>query len=681
MPALAAMKKSKRKILVVSALPYANGDIHLGHLLGYIQADIWSRYQKMRGGECRFICADDAHGTPVMLRAEAEGISPEKLIARMNAAHRRDFAGFGVDFDNYHTTHSEENRLLTEQIFAALQAAGMIAQREVEQLFDPQKKMFLPDRYVRGECPRCGAKDQYGDSCESCGAAYSPLELKNPRSAVSGTTPIKKSSRHYFLRLADEAQWLADWMDEKIPHPEAEGEFVARLQKEARNKMREWLAAGLRDWDISRDPPYFGFEIPQSGGKFFYVWMDAPIGYMASFMNLCAREGLDFDSYWKSEDAELCHFIGKDILYFHALFWPAMLKNSGYRAPSRIFAHGFLTVNGEKMSKSRGTFITAENYLRHGLNPEWLRYYFAAKLNDRIEDLDLNLSDFVSYVNSDLVGKLANIPSRLAGFLAKNFNGEIAESDDWITIDEPRLRRKFEERQFGDVVFDVLRLAEEINRRTQEVRPWELAKDKNRHAELHRALSSALQAFRLLVVVLKPILPQFAAAAESFLSIPPLTWSDLDSRMAAGHRIGEFRHLMHRVEKKQIDSLIESGREEESADGESADEKTPAVTADEFSRMDLRIAVVLAAESVEGADRLLRLTLDVGDEKRIVLAGIKNHYAAESLVGRKVVYLANLAPRKMRFGVSVGMVLAAEDESGVHLLTPDGDSSAGSRVR
>ena len=675
-----------RRILVTSALPYANGDIHLGYLLEAIQTDIWVRFQKMRGHRCFYVCADDAHGTPVMLKAEAEGIAPERLIERMNAAHRRDLADFGIAFDNYYTTHSPENRELSETIFRRAQAGGHIAEREISQLFDPQKKMFLPDRFVRGECPRCGAADQYGDSCEACGAAYAAADLKNPYSAVSGASPVMKRSAHYFFRLSAHQEWLRDWTAAEIEDPDAPGRTVPRLQAEARKKMAEWLNGELRDWDISRDAPYFGFPIPGAQDKFFYVWLDAPVGYMASFQNLCARleDAEAFDAFWKDERAEIYHFIGKDILYFHALFWPAMLRAGGYRTPSRIFAHGFLTVDGEKMSKSRGTFITARRYLDHGLNPEWLRYYYAAKLNERIEDLDLNLDDFRRRINSDLVGKLINIPSRIAGFLHRRFGGAIGESEDWIKPDAAKVGRMFEERRFADAVFYIMRRAEEVNRRLDECRPWELAKDESKRAELHRVLSAAAQAFRLLAIMLRPILPRLAGGAEAFLNIPPPTWDDLLRRLPVGHTIGEYRHLMRRMEESEVRKMIEAGKRGEKpaaeASAQAAPPDLPPVAVADFAKLDLRVAEVVAAEEVAGADKLLKLTLNAGDERpREVLAGIKRRYAAADLVGRRVVYFANLAPRKMRFGVSEGMVLAAEDDSGPRLL--QADAAPGAKVR
>ncbi len=700
-----------RRILVTSALPYANGDIHLGHLVEYIQTDIWVRFQKMRGHECWYVCADDTHGTPVMLRADDEGIAPEELIARVHGEHAHDFAGFHIAFDDYHSTHSEETRFYANDIYARLKAAGLIEVRAIEQFFDPVRQMFLPDRYIKGECPKCGAKDQYGDSCEVCGAAYAPTELVNPYSAVSGARPVRKSSDHYFFRLSDPRcqAFLRRWTREP-----------GRLQPEASNKMQEWLGAPgedrLTDWDISRDAPYFGFEIPDAPGKYFYVWLDAPIGYFGALRHLAARTPeIDVAAFLDREAAaragtELYHFIGKDILYFHALFWPAELEHAGYRTPSAIYAHGFLTVDGQKMSKSRGTFITARSYLEQGLNPEWLRYYYAAKLSASMEDLDLNLGDFVARVNSDLVGKYINIASRCAGFLTRHFAGRLVATrphSDALLVDEVAAARAeiaelYEAREYGKAMREVMRLADAANQYVDEHKPWELAKAGEAAApRLQEVCSVAIDLFRLLTLYLKPVLPKLAADVESFLGIAPMCWEDAGSLLGADHRIGEYRHLMRRIETSRIDALLEANRsslapavppqpqphsEQRHAQHQQRGEQRAGpqpIGIDEFARIDLRVARITAAERVEGADKLLKLTLDLGGgERRTVFAGIKSSYAPEALTGRLTVMVANLAPRKMKFGVSEGMVLAASaDGSGVFLLAPDAGAQPGMQVK
>ncbi|MDA8094083.1 MAG: methionine--tRNA ligase [Betaproteobacteria bacterium] len=681
-----------RKILVTSALPYANGSIHLGHLVEYIQTDIWVRFQKMRGAECYYVCADDTHGTPIMLRAQQEGISPEALIARVHQEHLRDFTGFHVSFDSYYSTNSEENRELSQQIYRRLREAGLIEVRTIEQMYDPEREMFLPDRFIRGECPKCHAQNQYGDSCEVCGSAYAPTELINPVSAVSGSTPIRKQSEHYFFKLGACDSFLKSWTR------------AGHLQDEAVNKMAEWLEAGLQNWDISRDAPYFGFEIPDAPGKYFYVWLDAPIGYMASFAHLAEQRKLDFDAFWKQEtQTELYHFIGKDILYFHALFWPAMLRFSGYRTPTAIFAHGFLTVNGQKMSKSRGTFITADTYLRH-LDPEYLRYYFAAKLTPHIEDLDLNLDDFMQRVNSDLVGKYVNIASRAAGFLTKRFGGRIGTlrcEDSLLLVKSlqdaaPQIAEHYEQRAYGKAVREIMAAADRVNAYVDTRKPWDLAKDPSRMDALHEVSSTAIQAFRLLTLFLKPCLPHLAQAAETFLHIRPLAWSDAAELLAPEHVIGEYQHLMVRVEPKQIAALLSASADSlksveapepqsqvrhGQAQQHAVQPLEPTIGIEDFNRIDLRIARIVAAEAVEGADKLLKLTLDIGTEQRTVFAGIKASYTPETLVGRLTVMVANLAARKMRFGESQGMVLAASDGEGPFLLTPDQGARPGMRVK
>ena len=696
-----------RKILVTSALPYANGAIHLGHLVEYIQTDIWVRFQKMSGNECWYVCADDTHGTPIMLRAEKEGITPEQLIERVHGEHFRDFSGFLVGFDNYHSTHSPENRECANTIYSRLRAAGLIDVRTIEQYYDPVKQLFLPDRFIKGECPKCGAKDQYGDNCESCGAAYAPTDLKDPYSAISGAKPELRNSEHYFFKLSDPRceAFLRQYTSSGV------------LQNEAANKMQEWLGAPgdnkLTDWDISRDAPYFGFEIPDAPGKYFYVWLDAPIGYMGSFKNLCARQGLDFDEFFKPDSqTELYHFIGKDILYFHALFWPAELQHAGFRTPTKIFAHGFLTVDGAKMSKSRGTFITAESFLNTGLNPEWLRYYFAAKLSNTMEDIDLNFEDFVARVNSDLVGKYVNIASRSAGFIAKRFNGQLAPANadlpaiKAIQDAAPRIAELYEAREFGKAVREIMALTDGANQYVDSVKPWELAKQEGKEVELHAACSNSLNLFRLLTVLLKPILPVVAGKVEQFMNIAPLAWADAGTLLAGGHAINAYEHLMTRVDPKLIEKLVEANKESLAPAAEAPKQAEsqqrhaqhqqnevkaespwePFCNIDDFMKVDLRIARIANAEHVDGADKLVRLTLDLGnDETRNVFAGIKAAYDPAQLIGRLTVMVANLAPRKMKFGLSEGMVLAASDTAGqtpgIFLLSPDSGAQPGMRVK
>lgn len=711
-----------RNILVTNALPYANGDIHLGHLVGYIQADVWVRYQRMRGHTVHFVCADDTHGTPVMLRAEKEGVTPEALIERVHGEHLRDFTGFNVAFDNYHTTHSPENRAYAEDIYGKLKAAGFIETRLIEQYYDPKREMFLPDRFIKGECPKCGAADQYGDNCEACGAAYAPTELKNPRSAVSGATPELRSSEHFFFRLSDPraVAFLRDW---------TRGSNTAgtrRLQQEAANKMKEWLGDEgenkLSDWDISRDAPYFGFEIPDAPGKYFYVWLDAPIGYLASFRNFAGKTGgLNVEDYTDAARAEaagteMVHFIGKDILYFHALFWPAMLHFAGYRAPTQLAVNGFLTVDGAKMSKSRGTFITAQSYLEQGLNPEWLRYYFATKSNSTMEDVDLSLDDMIAKVNSDLVGKYVNIASRCAGFIAKRFDGKLAATEDAAcaefraACDTGTIARAYEERDYSRAMREIMRLADVANQYVNDHKPWELAKQEGQDARLHEVCSTALTMFRELSRYLKPVLPAMAEKVEAFLAIAPLTWADSWQPLPAGHTITPYQHMMTRVERKQIDALIEANRESlapapagvpsseqrhaerQQHQAQAAETAEPFISIDDFVKVDLRVARIAAAEHVEGADKLIRLSLDIGEtdadgnpKPRQVFAGIKSAYDPATLVGRLTVMVANLAPRKMKFGMSEGMVLAASDEndkaSGLYILSPDSGAKPGMRIR
>jgi len=681
------MPSGKRKILVTSALPYANGPIHLGHLVEYIQTDIWARFQRLRGHQCLYVCADDAHGTPIMLRARSEGIDPEALVERIGREHQEDFAGFNIAFDNYHTTHSPENRECAETIYLRLRDAGHIERRTITQAYDPVQKMFLPDRFIKGTCPRCGAADQYGDNCEACGATYTPTDLKDPVSALSGAAPVERESEHYFFKLADFEGMLRYWVGS------------GHLQEEIAHKLQEWFDSGLQDWDISRDAPYFGFEIPGAQGKYFYVWLDAPIGYMGSFRNLCQkRDDLEFDAWWGANtDTELYQFVGKDIAYFHTLFWPAMLHGAGFRTPNAVWCHGFLTVNGQKMSKSRGTFIMARTYLNH-LNPEYLRYYFAAKLSDGIEDLDLSLEDFTTRVNADLVGKLVNIASRCAGFINKRFDGRLASS-----VSEPALYREFieageeiaqryERRQYSHAMRAIMALADRANQYIDEQKPWVLARDPEQAQEVQAICSLGLNLFRVLMTYLKPVLPETAARAEQFLNIAPLSWRNFDVPLT-NHTIGPFTPLLTRVDPKQVEALVEESREVTEAALAATKEPADAapfggepiadtVEFDTFARLDLRVARIARAESVEGADKLLRLTLDLGGETRNVFAGIKSAYAPEDLEGRLTVMVANLAPRKMRFGISEGMVLAAgPGGSELFILSPDKGAQPGMRVK
>ena len=677
------MQDKQRQILVTSALPYANGPIHIGHLVEYIQTDIWARFQKMRGHTCYYVCADDAHGTPIMLRAQKEGITSEQLIERISREHQADFKEFAVVFDNYHSTHSEENRLLASTIYEALNKKGHISKRTIKQAYDPEKEMFLPDRFIRGECPRCGAKDQYGDSCEACGATYSPIDLKNPVSAVSGATPIEKESEHYFFKLGDFEKMLHDWTR------------AGHLQVEVTNKLDEWFETGLQEWDISRDAPYFGFEIPNAPGKYFYVWLDAPMGYLASFKNLCEKTGLDFDGWCKAgSKTEMYHFIGKDIIYFHALFWPAMLHGSGFRTPSAIYAHGFLTVDGQKMSKSRGTFITARTYLDH-LNPEYLRYYFAAKLGSGVDDIDLNLDDFILRVNSDLVGKVVNIASRCAGFIKKRFGGKLSDSihDQALfkimTDESESIATAYDKREYSRAMREIMALADKANQYIDEQKPWVVAKQENSDAELQAICTMGINCFRLLVIYLKPVLPIMAAKAEAFLNVQPLQWLDINNALI-NHNINSFTPLMTRVEQEHIDAMIEDSKEDleatthqPAATGPLAENPiADEITFDDFMKVDLRIAKIVKAEHVEGADKLLQLTLDIGGETRNVFAGIKSAYQPEDLEGKLTVMVANLAPRKMRFGLSEGMVLAAgPGGKDLFILSPDSGAEPGMKVK
>nr|WP_295710685.1 methionine--tRNA ligase [uncultured Halomonas sp.] len=671
-----------RNILVTSALPYANGAIHLGHLLEYIQTDIWVRFQKSRGQQCYYVCADDAHGTAIMLRAEQEGITPEALIERVSEDHQTDFARFGVGFDNYHSTHSVENRHFSEMIYKRLRDKGHIATRDIEQMFDPQKGLFLADRFIKGTCPKCGSDDQYGDNCEKCGATYTPADLINPVSAISGATPEVRTSTHYFFKLPDFADFLQRWIDD------------GHVQPQIRNKLMEWFESGFNEWDISRDAPYFGFEIPDAPGKYFYVWLDAPIGYLASFKNLCDREGINFDSYWnKGSDAEVYHFIGKDIVYFHALFWPAMLHGADLRTPTAVNCHGFLTVDGAKMSKSRGTFIKAATYADY-LNPEYLRYYFAAKLTSKVDDLDLNLDDFAARVNSDLVGKVVNIASRCAGFVKKIGGGTLSAH-----CAEPQMVARFiaagddiaddfEAREFSRAMRKIMELADEANTYIAEKEPWALAKQDGRDAEVHEICSVGINLFRQLMVYLAPVVPAMAKEACAFLNVESLDWHTRQS-VLTDHSINKFKPLMTRVERDKIDAMIEASKEDlveeqklkETPKGPLAEDPIAAeIDFAAFAKVDLRIARITQAQYVEGADKLLQLTLDLGGETRNVFSGIRSAYAPEALEGRLTVMVANLAPRKMRFGMSEGMVLASANDEGIYLLSPDTGAEPGQRV-
>jgi methionyl-tRNA synthetase len=701
--------------LVTSALPYANGSIHLGHLVEYIQTDIWVRFQKMQGNSCHYVCADDTHGTPIMLRAEKEGITPEQLIARVWQEHFDDFKAFHVNFDHYGSTNSAETQAFANAIYNKLKSNGLIDKRSIEQYYDPVKEMFLPDRFIKGECPKCGAKDQYGDNCEVCGAAYTPAEVKNPYSAVSGAKPVMRASEHYFFKLSAPScqQFLQQWTTS------------GTLQSEAANKMQEWLGTEgenkLTDWDISRDAPYFGFEIPDAPGKYFYVWLDAPVGYMGSFQKLCNERGINFDDYWKQDsDTELYHFIGKDILYFHALFWPAMLQHAGFRTPTKLFAHGFLTVNGEKMSKSRGTFITASSYVEHIKNTEYLRYYYAAKLNVTMEDIDLSLDDFVAKVNSDLIGKYINIASRTAGFISKKFDGKLSEKTGIKDARASELMLAFvsagefiaecyEERDFSKAIREIMRLADLANEYVNDKAPWVLSKQEGLEPALQEACSVSLNLFRLLTLYLKPILPVLAKEVENFLNIDALTWSNAGD-LLFDHRINEYKHLMTRIDPKLIAALVEANQENMQAtpqehspvrhgetqqhqpsphpsplqgEGVKVGAIAPTISLDDFSKIDLRVAKIVNAEHVEGAEKLLKLTLDIGEENpRTVFAGIKSAYDPEKLKGRMTVMVANLAPRKMKFGLSEGMVLAASGETpGLFILGPDEGAQTGMRIK
>ena len=681
-----------RKILVTSALPYANGSIHLGHMVEHIQTDVWVRFQKLRGHECYYCCADDTHGTPVMLAAQKQGIPPEDMIAKVREEHLADFTGFNIGYDNYYSTHSPENKQFSQDIYRALKANGKIESRVIEQLFDPEKQMFLPDRFVKGECPKCHAQDQYGDNCEVCGTTYSPTELINPYSAVSGAKPELRESEHFFFKLGECTDFLKAWTSGNNPH-----DGKPHLQPEALNKMKEWLGEGeettLSDWDISRDAPYFGFEIPDAPGKYFYVWLDAPVGYMASFKNLCDRIGIDFDEYFKADSqTEMYHFIGKDILYFHALFWPAMLHFSGHRAPTGVYAHGFLTVDGQKMSKSRGTFITAKSYLEQGLNPEWMRYYIAAKLNSKIEDIDLNLQDFISRVNSDLVGKYVNIAARASGFIAKRFEGRLKDVSGSallakLAAESDNIAEQYENREYARALRDIMALADAVNEYVDANKPWELAKQEGQDERLHEVCSELINAFTMLTAYLAPVLPQTAANAARFLNLDAITWANTRETLGE-HAINKYEHLMQRVEQKQVDDLIEANKQSIAAAAAPVEDSKYEKVAeqasfDDFMKIDMRVAKVLNCEAVEGSTKLLKFDLDFGFEKRIIFSGIAASYPNPAeLNGRMVIAVANFAPRKMaKFGISEGMILSAATAEGkLRLLDVDAGAQPGDKV-
>jgi methionyl-tRNA synthetase len=714
----------KRKLFVTTALPYANGSFHIGHIMEYIQADIWVRFQRMQGNTVHFVCADDAHGAPIMLKAEAEGVTPQELVARIGAERKKYLDGFHIGFDNWHSTDSPENTELSQDIYRKLKAAGLIYTKPVEQFYDPVKNMYLADRYIKGECPKCGAKDQYGDACENCSSVYSPTDLKNPYSALSGAAPVLKTSEHYFFRLSDPkcVAFLREWTGND------------RLQSQVANKAKEWLEGkedkALGDWDISRDAPYFGIPIPDAPGKYFYVWLDAPVGYLASFKNYCTKKGIDFEGFLADPQTEQIHFIGKDIIYFHTLFWPAMLKFAGYKIPNNVYVHGFITVSGEKMSKSRGTGISPLRYLEIGMNPEWLRYYIAAKLNSHVEDLDFNPDDFVARVNSDLIGKYVNIASRASGFVHRLQGGELTASDQtqvigssWsakstldsarrgdvnrVTLqlsslirgDAPDIASLYESREFGKALRRIMDRADLVNQIYDALKPWELAKSNAFAAGL--ICTTVLEAFRLLSIYLHPVIPQLTTKAFEFLNLPVQTWNHINHQLSAGHRINQYQHLMTRVEEKQLDALFDIEKEIPKVTASTPHPATPpaaeiakpaaaaTISIDDFAKIDLRVARIVKAEHVEGADKLLRLTLDIGTEQRTVFAGIKSAYDPAALEGRLTVMVANLAPRKMKFGLSQGMVLAASGDqkgasgetTGIFLLAPDSGAQPGMKVK
>lgn len=682
------MPLDQRKILVTCALPYANGSIHLGHMLEHIQADVWVRYQRLRGNTVNFICADDAHGTPIMLKAQQLGIAPEAMIADMQQEHQADFASFDISFDNYHSTHSDENRELASYIYTQLKNKGFIHSRTISQLFDPEKEMFLPDRFVKGTCPKCKADDQYGDNCDNCGETYSPTDLINPRSAVSGATPVLKDSVHFFFDLPQFEEMLQTWTTS------------GALQEETANKMAEWFESGLREWDISRDAPYFGFEIPNEPGKYFYVWLDAPIGYMSSFKNYCDKNpAVNFEEYWKKDSTtELYHFIGKDIVYFHSLFWPAMLEGAGFRKPTNVFVHGYVTVNGAKMSKSKGTFIKASTYIKH-LDPECLRYYYTAKLNNRIDDLDLNLDDFIQRVNSDIVNKVVNLASRNAGFIAKRFDGKLsaqcAEPALYAEFADaaPRIGELYEKREFSRAIREIMALADKANQYVDEKAPWVVAKQPGQDALLQDICSMGINLFRVLMTYLKPVMPELVARTETFLN-QTLTWENISIPLTA-HQVNPFKALFNRIDPKHVDAMVEDSKEDTaaatnvtkhaSAEIKNAplaiDPIAPEIGFDDFMKVDLRIAKIIDCEAVPKSDKLLKFQLDIGGETRQVFSGIKSAYDPQDLIGKYTVVVANLSPRKMKCGLSEGMILAAgPGGKELWLLEPHQGAQAGMRI-
>lgn len=672
-----------RNILVTNALPYANGHLHLGHMLGYIQSDIWVRYQRMQNNQCYFVCGSDTHGTPVMLKAQKLGIKPEKLVEQMATAHLDDFMDFGISFDNYYSTHHELNRNLVETFYKQLKQANCITTKKIKQAYDPEKDMFLPDRYIKGQCPKCHALDQYGDSCEVCGSTYTTSDVINPISVLTGNTPVYRESTHYFFTLSKWADHLKNWIKNN-----------PNLQPEIVNKLMEWFEAGLQDWDISRDAPYFGFQIPETKNKYFYVWLDAPIGYLASFKDLCNHLGLDFDQFWRKETSnEIYHFIGKDITYFHALFWPAILQAAGYQKPSGIFTNGFLSINGEKMSKSRGTFISARTYLNH-LDAEYLKYYFASRLSSGIDDIDLNLQDFVTKVNGDLIGKVINIASRCAGFIHKHFNGRLsAQCMDNTLVEqfinaEKTIAKSYENREFAQAMRQIMALADQANQFIDFHKPWQLIKTEETKNQAHQVCSLGINLFKMLMVYLKPVLPEMVNRAELFLNTGNMEWRHIPELLLA-HPINHFRPLLTRIKHQTINDIMaetqkllnqENQQTNVNAQSTTLSELKSEISAEELAKIDLRIVKILEADYVKGADRLLRLNVDIGDTTKQVFAGIKANYTPTSLIGRYTVMVVNLKPKKMKFGLSEGMILAAEDSSGPCLLSPDENIPPGTRI-
>ncbi len=657
-----------RRIVVTSALPYANGSIHLGHLVEYIQTDIWARSQKMAENECLYICADDSHGTPIMLKAKELEITPEELIKKTYDEHVKDFKDFQIEFDNFHTTHSDENKKISEEIYKSLKDKGNIISKEIEQFYDNEAKMFLPDRFIKGECPKCGAKDQYGDSCEECGATYSPTDVKNPISTVSNTTPVRKKTEHVFFQLSSYESFLKDWMQNND------------IQREIKNKLSEWLEGGLVDWDITRDKPYFGFEIPDLKDKYFYVWLDAPIGYIASHKNYCDKNEKNYLDDWKEDSqTELYHFIGKDIAYFHGLFWPAMLEGAGLKKPNGVFCHGFLTIDGEKMSKSRGTFFNARTYLNH-LQPDYLRYYFSSRLTSKIEDIDLSFDDFMARVNSDLVGKIINIGSRCAKFINKDFNDQLSKEIgnklllDSLLSKKDEIIANYESRNFATNIRIITSLSDEVNKYLDEEKPWVKIKDQDTKESVQTICSDGINAFRIIMTYLKPVLPEIASKVESLLNADPFNYQNI-CNMILDHKINAFEPLITRIEKESIEKMKDENKQESAVS-----EGTDKITIDDFIKVDLRIAKVINVKEIEDSRKLLELEVDLGDETRTVFAGIKKSYSPDELIGKSVVVIANLKPRKMKFGVSNGMVLATQHDGEIIILQPEKDVPPGSKI-